>query len=309
MEAFTTSQSRDPTLTSDGNDDNLVFIMNVKRKDGTADRVVVRPSDDPYKLALDYVQKYKLSDNVVEKLANKIDNQRRIFLLSVLERDNSYHPTMTNEEERADNFASQGEKILNNNAISPSQDTVENFLSQFIPPIEKSEEGSGNTQEDASALSPDSTAEDAYNRARGTWKQLDSSSITVHKSASEGSRKDNLMSPDIYIHSSTPEMFKSRVDKSASRSSSKTVFQRLYDSASKFKERQSIRKKMAEEKELEDIEKSKFYLPDDSPYSPKNFRSLSRYPGKNFGEKLYASGQIWENNVKKKDRIRERKEG
>ena len=60
IESFPTSESNYPAQKADNSDDDLVFIMNVKRKDGTADRVVVRPSDDPYKLALDYVQKYNL---------------------------------------------------------------------------------------------------------------------------------------------------------------------------------------------------------------------------------------------------------
>merc|ERR1711871_1223569 len=102
----------------------------------------------------------------------------------------------------------------------------------------------------------------------------------------------------MYINSPIPQ--KSRLDDSATKvlsSSSDSIFQRLYDSASKFKERQSIRKKVAEEKELEDIKSSKFSLPDNSPYSPKNFRSASAYPGKNLGEKLYASGQVWSKNL------------
>ena len=301
IESFPTSESNYPAQKADNSDDDLVFIMNVKRKDGTADRVVVRPSDDPYKLALDYVQKYKLSDNVVEKLANKIDSQRRAFLLSVLERENSNHQNRIDEETNVDKEVPEQEKSLNTTAAnSPPQGLAENFLSQFVPAMGTMIEASKDSKIDIPASSPSSIgaeAENAYNRAKGQWQQLSSPPLAMDQSDG-GYHRNSLMSPDIYIHSPLPG--KSIIGNSTSKASSSpsnTVFQRLYDSASKFKERQSIRKKIAEEKELEDIRSSKFSLPESSPYSTKNFRSVSAYPGKNAGEKLYASGQVWSKRV------------
>jgi len=279
---------------SSSSQENLEFVMKLKAKDGTVERVVVSPHDDPLQLANAFRLKHNLSEAMVASLASKIERQRNEFLLLVLDRPPQQTrqspvprsrlspirsavpaPTLTVVEQKSDDRLPS----------SVAKEVIDGFLGTFV--VESRTDindgiGQGNQStitNNYTSLVDEAGQEEIYNRAM----------LSAYPQSVEPDRRSPERSSENW-----DGVYGDRINDSST--SSPSVFNRLYHAASLQRQYQEQLVKRHDEHEQQKVESSRYRLPRNSPYNSKNFRSPLVKEGENFGYNLYHRDLMWVSN-------------
>ena len=162
-------------------------------------------------------------------------------------------------------------------------------------------------------LEDETTAEDAFKRARANWNSGKLFAETTWMENEEDSANRSGHRDLSYVFPLSPERLGNTEythQSSAHKPSSKysNAFDRLYSRANDSRLRLERLRKEYEREELEKTEMSRFRLPSNSPFAiHARSRPSDNQKGQNFGERLYKSDLIWLKSVHKNTEVEKKK--